>query len=45
LRKARENAGFTQAQMGEKLGLTLAGYRQKEVGERKISIDEAIANQ
>lgn len=46
LRQARVNAGLTQSQMGEKLGLTLAGYRQKEIGERKISIKEAnkIAN-
>lgn len=42
LRAARLAAGLTQAEMGKKLGLTMAGYRQKEVGERKISIEEAI---
>jgi len=42
LKKARKEAKLTQKQMGEKLGLTLAGYRQKEVGERKISLPEAI---
>lgn len=41
LRQARIEAGLTQAEMGAKLGLTMAGYRQKETGERKISIDEA----
>lgn len=41
LRKARVEAGLTQAEMGAKLGLTMAGYRQKETGERKITIDEA----
>lgn len=41
LRLAREKAGLTQSEMGRKLGLTLAGYRQKEVGERKISVEEA----
>lgn len=41
LRKARVSAGLTQAEMGKKLGLTMAGYRQKETGERKITIEEA----
>lgn len=41
LRSARVSAGLTQAQMGAKLGLTMAGYRQKETGERKITIEEA----
>lgn len=41
LRLAREKAGLTQSEMGQKLGLTLAGYRQKEVGDRKISVEEA----
>ena len=41
LRAARINAGLTQAEMGKRLGLTMAGYRQKETGERKITIDEA----
>lgn len=41
LRNARMAAGLTQAEMGKKLGLTMAGYRQKESGERKISIQEA----
>ncbi len=41
LRLAREKAGLTQSEMGQKLGLTLAGYRQKEVGDRKISVGEA----
>lgn len=46
LRRARRAAGLTQAEMGEKLGITMAGYRQKETGERRISIEEAnkIAN-
>lgn len=43
LRKARKAAGLTQAQMGQRLGLTMAGYRQKESGERKISVEEANA--
>lgn len=42
LRKARLGAGLTQSQMAEKLGLKTAGYRQKEVGDRKISIKEAV---
>lgn len=42
LRAARLAAGLTQEEMGKKLGLTMAGYRQKEVGERKISIEEAV---
>lgn len=41
LRRARVAAGLTQAEMGAKLGLTMAGYRQKEIGERKINVDEA----
>ena len=41
LRAARINAGLTQAEMGKRLGLTMAGYRQKETGERKITIEEA----
>lgn len=41
LKRARLSAGYTQAQMGEMLGLTMAGYRQKETGDRKISIEEA----
>lgn len=41
LRAARISAGLTQAEMGEKLGLTMAGYRQKETGERRITIEEA----
>lgn len=41
LRNARVAAGLTQEEMGKRLGLTMAGYRQKEVGERKIYIDEA----
>ncbi len=41
LRRARMAAGLTQAQMAEKMGLTLAGYRQKEVGLRKITVEEA----
>lgn len=41
LRRARVSAGLTQAEMGEKLGLTMAGYRQKEIGDRRITIEEA----
>ena len=41
LRRARLAAGYTQEEMGRKLGLTMAGYRQKEIGDRKISVDEA----
>lgn len=41
LKNARLASGFTQKQMAEKLGLKTAGYRQKETGERKISISEA----
>lgn len=41
LRRARLAAGYTQEEMGRKLGLTMAGYRQKEVGERKITVEEA----
>lgn len=41
LRQARVAAGLTQAEMGAKLGLTMAGYRQKEIGERRITIEEA----
>ena len=41
LRRARVSAGLTQAEMGEKLGLTMAGYRQKEIGNRRITIEEA----
>jgi transcriptional regulator with XRE-family HTH domain len=41
LRRARIEAGLTQADMGEKMGLTMAGYRQKEIGDRKITIEDA----
>lgn len=41
LRRARLAAGYTQTQMGAMLGLTLAGYRQKEVEERGITIRQA----
>ena len=41
LKRARLSAGYTQAQVGEMLGLTMAGCRQKETGDRKISIEEA----
>lgn len=40
LRRARVEAGLTQAEMGERLGLTMAGYRQKEIGDRKITVEE-----
>lgn len=43
LRNARLSAGLTQKKMGELLGLTMAGYRQKEIGQRRITIDEAQA--
>ena len=43
LKRARRGAGFTQAQLGKELGLTMAGYRQKETGLRKMSIDEAVS--
>ena len=41
LRELRKKAGYTQADMGKMLGLSTAGYRQKETGKRKISVDEA----
>ena len=40
LRHARVAAGLSQAEMGKRLGLTMAGYRQKEIGERKITVEE-----
>lgn len=40
LRRARVEAGLTQAEMGDRLGLTMAGYRQKEIGDRKITVEE-----
>lgn len=36
----RVNMNLTQAQMAQKLGLSLGGYQKKENGERKFSFEE-----
>lgn len=41
LRAARRAAKLTQTEMGKLMGLTMAGYRQKETGERNLTIKEA----
>lgn len=41
LKLARKAAKLTQAEMGRLLGITMAGYRQKETGERNLTIKEA----
>lgn len=41
LRAARRAAKLTQTEMGKLMGLTMAGYRQKETEERNLTIKEA----
>ena len=41
LRHARVAAGLSQAEMGKRLGLTMAGYRQKKSVSEKLLLRKA----
>jgi len=42
LKKIRTRLGLTQAEMAEKMGLSLRGYQDKEYGRRPITKQDEI---
>lgn len=41
-KKIRTRLGFTQAEMAEKMGLSLRGYQDKEYGKRPVTKQDEI---
>jgi transcriptional regulator with XRE-family HTH domain len=42
VKAARVNAGFTQKEVAERLGLSVNGYAKKENGKAKFYVDEIM---
>jgi len=42
LKKIRTRLGLTQAEMAEKMGLSLRGYQDKEYGKRPVTKQDEI---